>query len=123
MRLLVSGATSALRRHHDPDHLGVLVVPGAGNSISRTIATGLPWAADNAAFSGFDAGLFCTLLGRIAGRPGCVFVACPDKVGDAKATLQGLPFLSGTRREQHAERSHHFLDLADGIQHDLLGPV
>jgi len=88
MRLLVSGATSALRRHHHPDHLGVLVVPGAGNSISRTIATGLPWAADNAAFSGFDAGLFCSLLGRIAGRPGCAFVACPDKVGDAKATLQ-----------------------------------
>jgi transposase-like protein len=88
MRLLVSGATSALRRHHHPDHLGILVVPGAGNSISRTVATGLPWAADNAAFSGFDAGLFCTLLGRIAGRPGCVFVACSDKVGDAKATLQ-----------------------------------
>src|SRR5262245_50471044 len=87
MHLLVSGASDTVRRHRDSPHLGILVVPGAGNSLASVSATGLPWAADNAAFSGFDAGAFCGMLGRIAGKPGCRFVACPDVVGDAAATL------------------------------------
>jgi hypothetical protein len=87
MRLLVSGATATLRRHMHPDRLGSLLVPGAGNRAGAALELGLPWAADNAAFTGFDAGAFCGLLGRIAGRPGCRFVACPDIVGDAAATL------------------------------------
>jgi hypothetical protein len=51
------------------------------------LATGFPWAADNGAFTGFDAAAFASLLGRVAGKPGCLFVACPDVVGDARATL------------------------------------
>jgi hypothetical protein len=88
MRLLVSGATDTLRRYRDSPHLGVLLVPGAGNSVQSVLATGLPWAADNAAFTGFNPAAFCAMLGRVAGHPGCLFVACPDVVGDAAATLR-----------------------------------
>lgn len=87
MRLLVSGATDTVRRHRASPHLGILLVPGAGNRIASVLATGLPWAADNAAFAGFDAAAFCALIARIAGHPGCLFVACPDVVADARATL------------------------------------
>ena len=86
MRLLVSGATATLRRNLGSEFLGHLLVPGAGNSMRDILATGFPWAVDNAAFSGFDAAVFAALLGRVAGRPGCRFVACPDVVGNAQAT-------------------------------------
>lgn len=49
---------------------------------------GLPWAADNSAFSGFDEGRFARMLDRIAGVPGCLWVAAPDVVEDAGATLR-----------------------------------
>jgi Helix-turn-helix domain of transposase family ISL3 len=88
MLLLVSGATATLRRHLGSPFLGHLLVPGAGNSMRDLHATGFPWAVDNAAFSGFDPAAFAALLGRIAGQPGCRFVACPDVVGDARATLE-----------------------------------
>jgi hypothetical protein len=87
MRLLVSGATAALRRHAHPHSLGTLVVPHAGNRLDAVLTPGVPWAADNAAFSGFDAPAFLALLAKLAGRPDCRFVACPDVVGDAAATL------------------------------------
>jgi hypothetical protein len=83
--LLVSGATATLRQHLDSPFLGHLLVPAAGNSMRETLATGLPWACDNGAFVGFDAPAFATLLGRIAGKPGCLFVACPDVVAGAIA--------------------------------------
>jgi transposase-like protein len=88
MRLLVSGATDTLRRYQDSPHLGVLLVPKAGNSLRSVLDMELPWAADNAAFTGFDAAAFCGMLGRLAGYPRCLFVACPDVVGDAAATLR-----------------------------------
>ncbi len=88
MRLFVSGATATLRRHLGSPYLGALVVPGAGNRVDPLLTAGVPWAADNAAFTGFDAARFCRMLGRIAGHPGCRFVACPDVVGDAAATLR-----------------------------------
>lgn len=87
MRLFVSGATATLRRHPDSPYLGTLVVPAAGNRTDRLAAAGLPWAADNAAFTGFDPVAFCRMLGRIAGLPECRFVACPDVFGDAATTL------------------------------------
>jgi hypothetical protein len=87
MRLFVSGATTTLRRHSDSPYLGTLVVPAAGNRVAPLGTAGQPWAADNAAFTGFDPGRFCHMLGRIAGHPGCRFVACPDVVGDAAGTL------------------------------------
>ena len=70
MRLFVSGATDTLRRYRDSAHLGILLVPGAGNSLPSVLATGLPWAADNAAFSGFDPAAFCAFI-----CPGAALVA------------------------------------------------
>jgi hypothetical protein len=83
VKLLVSGATKTLRELNRPDRLGVLLTPDSGNAVPRD---GTCFAADNAAFSNFSPSRFCTLLGRIAGKPGCRFVAAPDVVGNAQET-------------------------------------
>lgn len=56
--------------------------------IPAGITAGLPWAGDNCAFTGFEADRFTTWLERMKSyRPTCLFVAVPDVVGDAPATL------------------------------------
>lgn len=55
------------------------------SSVSRTK---LPWACDNDAFTGFNASKFRRFLHTITGHVDCLFVACPDVVGDARATLE-----------------------------------
>lgn len=47
----------------------------------------VPWAADNDAFNEFHAERFEAMLDRLAGVPNCMWVAAPDVVGDADATL------------------------------------
>lgn len=69
--------------------LGRLVQPREYSAIRATAARGIPWAADNDAFNGFDAAAaarFERMLDVIAGVPGCRFVACPDVVGEAGLT-------------------------------------
>jgi hypothetical protein len=92
MRLLVSGATSALREFL-PAHasrLGHLLTPRAWNSAEAIFATGLPVAADNGAYAGLDEVAFRLMLDKLAGqRP--LWVVAPDVPYDAKATL--APFL------------------------------
>lgn len=88
--MLVSGGTRTVERYAATRYrgrLGVLLTPAAGNSADFALRLGLPWAADNAAFSGFDEAAFVRLLDRINGKPGCLWVACPDVVCDARATL------------------------------------
>jgi hypothetical protein len=90
MRLLVSGSTRTVRDLTDRwgrDRLGVLLTPNNRSSMAATLATGLPWAADNGAFKRFDAERFNRFLWKINGAPRCLWVAAPDVVGDAKATL------------------------------------
>jgi hypothetical protein len=89
MMILVSGGTRTVARLAGdwPERLGHLLAPGNGNSTAAVLSTGLWWAADNGAFSGFDAKAFRRLLKRISGLPRCLFVACPDVVGDARETL------------------------------------
>lgn len=87
MFVLVSGASKTVARLL-PEHpnLGVLVVPGEWNALP---APGVTWAADNGAFSGFDEGRFRSFLLRLGSRGGdCMWVAAPDVVGDAAATLR-----------------------------------
>jgi hypothetical protein len=48
----------------------------------------MPWGVDNGAFSGFDPVAFRELVGRSAGKPGLLWVVCPDVVADARATLE-----------------------------------
>ena len=84
MRLLVSGCTATVRALAPrwPGRLGQLLRPGNGNRPGA-----LPWAADNAAFTGFDPARFRAFLRRLAGAPGCLFLAVPDHVGNALGTL------------------------------------
>lgn len=62
------------------------MTPGGGPSREWIESAGLPWAADNGAYSGFDAGAYVRMLDRIAGRRP-LWVTAPDVVGDARATL------------------------------------
>ncbi len=88
MRLLVSGATRTLKMYAGSDHLGFLLTPRAANSVATIRELGLAWAADNGAFSGFNEARFASMLGRIAGVPGLMWVAAPDVVEDPEATLR-----------------------------------
>lgn len=81
--LLVSGATRTMAALAGDPHLGRLLRPGNGNRPDV-----LPWAVDNGAFAGFDADAFVEALGRFSGAPGCLWVAAPDVVADAAATLE-----------------------------------
>lgn len=89
MMLLVSGSTRSVGRLADrwPNNLGHLVTPNNRNSIDSLLATGLRWAVDNGAFSGFDPESFRRLLRRVRGRPRLLWVVCPDVVADCDATL------------------------------------
>ena len=86
--LLVSGATRTLWRYENPAKLGLLVVPRAGNSPRWLMSTSMYWAADNGAFSKFDAHLYERMLQQWADVPRCLFVTLPDVVGNAVDTLR-----------------------------------
>jgi hypothetical protein len=86
MLLLLTKAVPTLVRYAHPN-LGRLVTPRHYTNLDGMIAAGIPWAADNDAFSGFDEGAFRTMLDQLAGLPGCLFVVAPDVVADAQATL------------------------------------
>lgn len=87
MLLLLTKAHPTILAWRHPN-LGRLAVPKDHARIAETAAAGIPWAADNAAFSGFDAAAYRRMVGRLAGIPGCLFVAVPDVVADADATAR-----------------------------------
>jgi hypothetical protein len=93
MRYLVSGSTRSLARLGPlhPARLGFLLTPANRSSVAAILALGLPWAGDNGAYSGLDEAAFRRMLRRITGVPGCLFVAAPDVVADAGATLAQFP--------------------------------
>ena len=102
MRILVSGATATLRSVED-DRFGVLVVPGSRSNPGALPLRPGQWAIDNGAYSGLDAVAFLHMLERYHpsqasqashGSQGCLFVAAPDVVGHAAATLERWPFWS-----------------------------
>lgn len=67
-------------------HLGRLVQPRHFPKVAETAGRGVPWAADNDAFLGFDAERFERMLHALVGLPGCLFVTCPDIVGEGGLT-------------------------------------
>ncbi|QAV20136.1 hypothetical protein PC41400_21695 [Paenibacillus chitinolyticus] len=86
MLLLVSGATQTVKRvSGDSDNIGGLLTPRAGN-LSYYTTSGIPWAADNDCFNGFDENRFMSMLDRMRGS-NPTFVTAPDIVGDAMGTL------------------------------------
>lgn len=87
MILLVTSAHPTLRQYRQ-EHLGRLIQPRHYSSIEATAASGMPWAADNDCFQVLDVDRFTAMLDRIQGLPGCLFVVCPDVVGDWRATAE-----------------------------------
>lgn len=81
--VLINGGP-ALDRFGATGYVGRLVSPRSGN----LIRSGERWAADNDAFLAWDEGRFLRMLDRLDGVPGCLFVAAPDVVADARATLE-----------------------------------
>lgn len=73
------------------DRFGVLAT-WRHRGLPAGIRAGLPWAADNGAFTRcFDADLFLGWLESMRPfRPTCLFVAAPDVYGDAPGTLHAF---------------------------------
>ena len=91
MRLLVSGCTDGAAREMKarPDRLGVLMTPRNGNRIDTAAAAGTVWAADNDCFQGLHAARFLRFLAKVVeARSKPLWVAAPDVVADAAATLR-----------------------------------
>lgn len=85
MRLLARPSAVAYGMLGHP-RLGLFVTPRGMPQRARL--EGVVWAADNDAFAGFHEGRFVSMLRRIAGLPNPpAWVACPDVVADAGATL------------------------------------
>ncbi len=91
MRLLVSGSVAlvveAARARRAAHLLGLITTPRNRNGPGQLEASGLPWALDNGAYSGFDPPAFRRALAAARGLPGCLFAVCPDLPGDARGTL------------------------------------
>lgn len=87
MLLLVTLATTTLRSYKSPN-LGRLMHPRMSTSVAGTIAAGIPWAADNDCYSGFDPKAYVQMLGKLSGHENCLFVTAPDVVGEARPTLE-----------------------------------
>jgi hypothetical protein len=90
MILLVHGAPKlapllSLERRR---HFGYLIHPKAGNK--RVLDSGRPFAVENGAFTGFSSAAFIKVLGLVADKPNCLWVAAPDVVGDAIATAKSF---------------------------------
>ena len=86
LKILVSGATKTVSKYAGHPSLGALLTPQTGNKAP----VGIPWAADNAAFSNWDEKKFESMLGRVSkckDNPP-MWVACPDVVCDAQATME-----------------------------------
>ncbi len=86
MMIFVAKSLPTLTKY-DARNIGRLLVPRSYERAADTPRAGFLWAADNDAFNGFSKSLYMTMLDRIAGVPGCVFVVVPDVVGDHDATL------------------------------------
>lgn len=91
MRIFANITTNQVRdcllgRGYD-DNVGMLVTPLLKVDMPGMIKLGVPWAADNGAFSGFCPAKFRQFVARIKGYPRCEFLVCPDVVGNARATI------------------------------------
>ncbi len=98
MILLVSGATRDVAK---APQCGILVTPRGGNSLDGVANSGRLWAADNDAFLAWDQERFEQFIERISNvdRSRLLWIACPDVVSDARATLdrwgEWFPILHG----------------------------
>ena len=88
MLLLATQAEPQMRAQRHPN-LGRLLQP-RHYPRAATARSGVPWAADNDAFNGgWDEHAerrFLRMVQALSGLPGCLFVVCPDVVGEAGLT-------------------------------------
>lgn len=103
MRILVDTAPARVVRYVGAsvyrDYFGLLTMPRSRFLPDACIALGAPWALDNDAFSHFDAVRFEAMLKRYQQYAGCLFVAVPDVVGNARATLNQFAIWHGRIHE------------------------
>jgi hypothetical protein len=88
MLLLATQAEPQTRAHRHPN-LGRVLQPRHYPRAAATARSGVPWAADNDAFNGWDERAerrFLRMIDQLSGLPGCLFVTCPDVVGEAGLT-------------------------------------
>ena len=84
MLYLVTPHNELVREQIRNGRLGAFSTPAAGNQFDPEWT----WGADNGAFTGFDRAAFLRMLTkRQPGIASCLFVACPDVVGDWEATV------------------------------------
>lgn len=81
-----------MRRVGNVPNLGIFFNPNSRQFRTQAVPEGMPWAADNAAYSGFDADAFERMVDTLRQRrlPGCLFLTIPDVVADAVATLRSF---------------------------------
>lgn len=87
MLLLMSSAHPTHMKYRHP-LLGRLVVPRDWYRVDETHAAGIPWAADNGAYTGLDEAAWLRMINGISGVPGCLFATVPDSVGSADETSE-----------------------------------
>jgi hypothetical protein len=89
--LILVGSGHKTSLEHKGDGFGRLMQPRDYARAADTAHSGIPWAADNDAFGGWNderATRYRKMLDTIYGLPGCRFVTSPDVVGDHNATLE-----------------------------------
>ncbi len=82
MIVLVSGSTATMRRIGNVPNLGVFFNPNSSNYRRQVVPDRMVWAADNAAYTGFNPDKFELMIDTLHHRriPKCLFVASPDDV-------------------------------------------
>jgi hypothetical protein len=85
---------------HSGTGFGRLLSPRHYGRIEDTAAAGIPWAADNDAYRAWNEHRYESMLSRIAGLDGCLFVVSPDVVAHSWLTItlfhQWLPRITET---------------------------
>ncbi len=90
MLILVGAGHETALSYRGPG-FGRLMQPRDYGRAHDTAQVGIPWAADNDAYGGWNPDKerrFRKMLDSIYGLPGCLFVTSPDVVGDHTATLE-----------------------------------
>lgn len=86
MLLLITKGLGSLLRY-SPRNVGRMIQPRALGRIPDTPRAGFLWAADNDAYSGFHQARYERMLEAITGVPACLFITCPDVVGNSSQTI------------------------------------
>lgn len=87
MILLVSGATVSGGRYLEHPRFGRLKTPANGNSVQSILESGVFWACDNDCYKQLSRKKYIRMLRVVSRQPRLLWVAAPDVVADADATL------------------------------------